>query len=158
MTSESKRVLRCLSPLLCPSLGFIIGVVLSLFLPSGGWWGVGSKLLMVCYGLQGWAVAACFVQRRRLSCGGTDGIGDADWPRYSQRYSVGLAIVSAGFILSTIGLLGAGHEHGWLLVLGFVIFFSCLPVTFIVLVGEMGWEDPWKAVRAVGSWKQELPS
>lgn len=142
-TGDAKRTLKCLSPLLCPALGFILGVTLSMFLPKGELWSFCGKLFMVCYGLVGWAIAVCFVQQKRLFCGATETITPENWPGYSQRYGVGLTIVVGGLLLGVVGLLGAAanREH---LILGLCIYFFCLPTTFAVMVGEMGWEDPLK--------------
>lgn len=144
-SEELRRIFECLSPLLGITLGFVIGVVLSMFLPSGAWWGFWGKLLMACYGFIGWAIGACFVQRKRLYCGATEPINPEDWPRYSHRYGFGLLIVFGGFIMATIGLLGAGKPENRLL--GFTVFYCCLPTTFAVLVGEIGWEDPLRFFR-----------
>jgi hypothetical protein len=116
-----------------------------MFLPSGAWWAFCGKLLMVCFGLIGWAIGVCFVQRKRLYCGATEAIMDEEWPRYSHRYGIGLWIVFGGFILAIIGLLGAAKPEKF--VLGFAVFFFSLVPTFAVLVGEIGWEDPLKFFR-----------
>jgi hypothetical protein len=142
--SEWKRVLGCLSPLLFPAFGFIVGVSLSIFLPGGPWWGLAAKLLMVCYSLLGWAIGVCFVQQKRLYCGATQAINDEEWPMYSRRYGVGASIVFTGFLLSTIGIFGASNATnlGISPVYGFLVYFSLLPTTFSILVGEIGWGDP----------------
>jgi hypothetical protein len=147
--SEGKRIFACLSPLLFPALGFIIGVVLSMFLPGGGWWGLAAKLLMVCYGLLGWAIGVCFIQQKKLYCGATQTINDDEWPIYARRYGYGVAIVLSGFLLSTIGILGAAIETsmGKSPVFGFMVYFFSMPITFSILVGEIGWGDPWKFLK-----------
>jgi hypothetical protein len=143
--SETRRILKCLTPLLSLALGFIVGVTLGIFLPSGAWWGLAAKLLMVCYSLLGWAIGVCFVQRKRLYCGATQTIKDEEWQMYSRRYGVGASVVFAGFLLSTIGILGAADATNLgKSVFGFVVYFSLLPTTFSILVGEIGWEDPVK--------------
>jgi len=137
------RICQCLSPLLLPALGLIVGVILSLFMPGGAWWSLCAKLLMVCYGLQGWAIGVCFIQQKRLYCGATETINNNDWPAYSRRYGYGVMIVSAGFILATIGLLGAANMESNA-ACGLMIYFFFLPFTFAFLVGEIGWEEPLK--------------
>jgi hypothetical protein len=144
--SEGKRIFECLSPLLALALGFIVGVTLSIFLPGGAWWGLASKLLMICYSLLGWAIGVCFVQQKRLYCGATKAINNEEWPMYVKRYGIGASIVFAGFLLSTMGIMGAASATnlGKSPVVGFMVYFSSLPTTFSILVGEIGWEDPLK--------------
>ena len=142
--SENQRLFGCLSPLLFPALGFIIGVSLSLFLPGGAWWGLAAKLLMVCYSLLGWAFGVCFIQQKKLYCGATQTINRDEWPKYSRRYGYGFAIVFAGFLLSTFGVFGASNAQtlGISPVYGFMVYFLLLPTTFSILVGEIGWGEP----------------
>jgi hypothetical protein len=123
-----------------------LGVFLSMFLPSGPWWGLASKLLMVCFGLIGWAGAICFVQRKKLHCGGTVPISDIEWPDYAKRYCYGGMYVISGFTLATIGILGAANSTSYR-ICGMALYFCSLPTTFAVLVGEIGWGDPWKFAK-----------
>ena len=150
--SEGRRIFECLSPLVFPALAFLIGVFLSLFVPGGGWWGLATKLLMFCYSLLGWAIAVCFVQQKRLWCGGTQTISGDQWPIFSRRYGCGLGIVVSGFVLSTIGIFGASSAKnlGIPPVYGFMVYFFALPITFSILVGEIGWENPLKFFQMFG--------
>jgi hypothetical protein len=149
--SERRRVFNCLSALLFPALGFIVGVFLSMFLPSGGWWGLAAKLLMVCYSLLGWAIGVCFIQQKRLYCGATQTLNSDEFSKYIKRYGVGAGIVFAGFMLSTIGILGAANAKASSAsqFYGFLVYFFSLPTTFSILVGEVGWEDPWKFFKKI---------
>lgn len=145
MVSDDKnRVSHCLSPLLCPALGFAIGIVISAILPGGVWWGFAAKIIMVCYGLLGWAFSACIVQRRKLHCGATKPIEDDEWPYYVHRYSCMLMILSAMVIVATLGLVGVAQACGYKSFLWAGLCAMCLICCFAILVGEMGWGDPYR--------------
>ncbi len=144
--AEMMRVFKCLSPLVFPALGLIIGIFFGMFLPGGAWWGLATKLLMACYSLLGWAAGVCFIQQKRLYCGATQTMTSDELSTYSKRYGFGGFIILSGFLLSTLGIFGAANAKllGISPIYGFLVYFLCLPTTFSILVGEIGWEDPLK--------------
>ena len=141
--SERRRVLECLTPFLFPAIGFILGVVLSIFLPSGAWWSLASKLLMFCYGLIGWALGVCFVQQKRLYCGATETISNDEWPVCRERYCRGAGIVIAVvFYGRDFGGGGFGKSKFSHLRLLHLLRFAS---DYILCSGRRNrWGDPWK--------------
>ncbi len=119
---------KCLAPLIGIASGFGLGWILHLLLPrSSEATDIAARLLMLVYGLIGWA-ASILLNGKQLYCGGTVEMDYKARERYAFWAWIGLALLIVAAASLFRGMLR--------------VYFPVIFTLISILVGEIGWGDP----------------
>ena len=135
-STPQQRGIQCFYPVLGIVLGFVLGWALHFAVPKppneAEFVDVATRLLMVLFGLLGWAAGIVF-DNRKLHCGGTKELDDLTKKRYLPLFLIGLVLL----ILATVFLATTR--------LGF--YFATILLILLALAGEIGWGSPLEPFR-----------
>jgi peptidoglycan/LPS O-acetylase OafA/YrhL len=134
--TSQQRGIQCFYPVLGIAVGFALGWALHFAVPKppneAEFVDVATRLLMVLFGLVGWA-AGIVVDNRKLHCGGTKELDELAKKRYVPLFLIGLALL----ILATV----------FLATTRLTFYFATILLILLVLVGEIGWGSPLEPFR-----------
>ncbi len=79
-------MVHCLSSLMGLAIGFATGWAFHFLIPADGseWIDAATRLLMLLFGVYGWAFAEIVGHERQLYCGGTNRLDTSSRQRYKQ--------------------------------------------------------------------------
>jgi hypothetical protein len=134
----NRPLVECFFPLFGLGVGFFLAVFLQIVLPTTGLVSGIAKLWVLLFAAYGWMIVT-IIRGKRLECGGRYSLDDLEFEirhKTTQRYILIVLVVPVVLVISVIFLMSGD----WALSAGLIL------ITFVSLIGEIGWGNPLKLV------------